>query len=162
MGLSKTAQFINSRLKVVVRTRFSVVYFRLADPSTVLKGGVLYIGGKAYGTGPDAKQTDADLRREACIYETLGSHERITVYSGLDVDDDTGQAWALRLARSVTGSLREYILEHAGRPPHMRSRLRMALDFAEGVQYLHARGVLWGDLSRLATRMKMNNKKQTS
>ncbi|KAJ2895424.1 hypothetical protein MKZ38_006592 [Zalerion maritima] len=52
------------------------------------------------------RNTSADLKREAHLYEALGRHERIKSYVCLEVNQDTNEAWALRLERAPHDSLR--------------------------------------------------------
>ena len=53
----------------------------------------------------------------------------------------------LELERSPFGSLREYIVNHSGEKPTNGTRLRMALEFAEGVEYVHSKDIIWNNVS---------------
>ncbi|KAM0433390.1 hypothetical protein ACHAPT_004268 [Fusarium lateritium] len=121
------------------------------DQQTVLKSGAIWLDGKPYGSRPGSENSSSDLRREARIYEALGEHERIISYRGIELCDDADEAWALRLERAPHGSLRQRIanclVSPSDKSPEMHTRLRIAVDFAEGVQHIHSCDVLWGDLS---------------
>jgi serine/threonine protein kinase len=149
------------KIQILGQTFNSVVYAVATDSKTgyardspsVLKGGsVWYEGREALGPGKDVDETDERARKEAVIYELLGSHERILGYLGLEeaVLNETGagarpRAWAVRLERAPFGSLRENIM--SAEPPALRTRLSLAAQFAEGVAHIHRAGIVWGDLS---------------
>jgi serine/threonine protein kinase len=140
-----TATLIRAKFDILQHTLFSVIYTEKGNVTTVLKAGAIWIDGQPHGWRPCTKNTAADLKREARIYEALGDHPRITKFINLEVGQPEQVPWALRLERAPYGSLRQYIKNNS--PPTMSDRLRLAIEFAEGVQYLHERSVLWGDLS---------------
>lgn len=149
------------KIQILDQTANSVVYAVASDSKTgwakdslsVLKGGtVWYNGREALGPGKGVNESDEKVRKEAGIYETLGQHDRILRYLGLEAaimnDAETiPRAWAIRLERAPYGSLRDYILNNAANPPREEIRLKLAVQFAEGVAHVHQRGVVWGDLS---------------
>ncbi|RMJ00521.1 hypothetical protein CDV36_015926 [Fusarium kuroshium] len=142
---------IKGKVEVVAHTRSSVVYAMKDDRQSILKAGAVWIDGKPYGFRPGSQNSSSDLQREARIYEALGEHERIVSYRGIELHQDTNEAWALRLERAPYGSLRQHIIDclqspHR-KPPDMNTRLRIAVEFAEGVQHVHDRDILWGDVS---------------
>lgn len=139
------AVFINSRVQVLMRTDHSVVYVDKAEPSVVLKAETIWIDSKPYGPPSMAAQTSYDLCREHDIYMSLGGHQRITMCLGL-VHDEDGNAIALKLERASKGNLR-HLIEESQVVPSVSRRLEMAVALAEGVAYLHSRGVIWGNLS---------------
>ena len=149
------------KIQILGQTANSVVYAVASDSKTgwakdslsVLKGGtVWYEGQEALGPGKDVEESDEKARKEASIYEVLGQHDYILSYLGLEVST-TGsagmapKAWAVRLERAPHGSLRDHILNNAANPPEERTRLELAVQFAEGVAHIHQHGVIWGDLS---------------
>ncbi|RSL71438.1 hypothetical protein CEP54_001337 [Fusarium duplospermum] len=142
---------INDKVDVLAHTRFSFVYVLRDDQQSILKGGAIWIDGKPYGSRPGSENSSSDLQREARIYEALGEHERIISYRGTELHSGTNEAWALRLERAPYGSLRQHIVHCLESPseklPDMHTRLRIAIDFAEGVQHIHDCDVLWGDVS---------------
>ncbi|KAG7414677.1 Serine/threonine-protein kinase HT1 [Fusarium oxysporum f. sp. rapae] len=92
-----------------------------------------------------AEDTSNLFKREAAIYEVLGSHPCILKCIGVELMPDREEAWALRLERVPHGNLREYIGKNE--PPTMTRRLQVAVDFTEALQYVHDRGVIWDDVS---------------
>ncbi|RBQ66029.1 hypothetical protein FVER14953_03057 [Fusarium verticillioides] len=92
-----------------------------------------------------AEDTSNLFKREAAIYEALGSHPCILKCIGVELMPDGEEAWALRLERAPHGNLREYIGKNES--PTMTRRLQVAIDFTEALQYIHDRGVIWGDVS---------------
>lgn len=136
---------IKDRFDVLQHSLYSVVYGEKGDTQTVLKAGAIWVDGEPHGWRPLARNTSADLKREACIYGIIGPHDRVVSYICLEVNKESKEPWALRLERAPYGSLRQYIVKSGA--PQMHERLTMAADFAEGVQHLHNRGVIWGDLS---------------
>ncbi|KAL4936773.1 kinase-like domain-containing protein [Aspergillus oleicola] len=147
-------------IQILGQTANSVVYMVANDSKTghargslsVLKGGtVWYEGREALGPGKSVDESDERARKEAIIYETLGKHDRILDYLGLEVasmsEGAVPKAWALRLERAPYGSLRDYIVNNKAHLPNDRTRLELAVQFAEGVAHMHRRGVVWGDLS---------------
>jgi serine/threonine protein kinase len=146
MALSEIAQFIQSRVEVKMRTAHSVIYAYRDEPNVVLKAESIWIDGVPYGKSPFAEDTSNLLRREHEIYQALGDdNPYITRCLGL-LEDDKGDAIALRLELASKGNLRHFIRD-SPETPSMRRRLEMAAAFADCVVYLHSRKVIWGDLS---------------
>ncbi|WEW56411.1 hypothetical protein PRK78_001854 [Emydomyces testavorans] len=148
------------KIQILGQTLNSVVYSVSSDSKTgfaadspsVLKGGtVWYEGREALGPGKSAEESDERARKEASIYDVLGHHDRILGYLGLEVavisEGAAPKAWAVRLERAPYGALRDYIVNNKANPPDERTRLQLAMQFAEGVAHIHRRGVVWGDLS---------------
>lgn len=152
---------VEGKIQILGQTLNSVVYAVASDSKTgwakdsasVLKGGtVWYEQREALGPVKGMEESDERARKEASVYETLGQHDRILNYLGLEVAAMDGastmpKAWAIRLERSPYGSLREYLLDNSANPPAERIRLGLAAQFAQGVAYLHERGIVWGDIS---------------
>ncbi|KAK0621704.1 TKL protein kinase [Bombardia bombarda] len=145
MALSSIATFIQSRVEVKIRTDHSVIYVYRTEPNVVLKADSIWIDGVPYSTAPMAKDTSYHLHREHNIYQALGDNRCITRCLGL-LEDDKGDAFALRLELAPKGNLR-HVIRDTHKPPLMRRRLEMAAAFADCVEYLHSRRVIWGDLS---------------
>ena len=133
------------KIDVLISTLFSIIWTDVGNDRTVWKGSAIWYEGQEYGRRPLAPEDDSFLRREADIYDRLGEHDRITRSYGLEFKEDGSAAWGLRLERAPGGALRMYIINQP--PPSFDIRLRMALEFAEGVEHLHARNVRWLDLS---------------
>ncbi|KLU91910.1 serine/threonine protein kinase [Magnaporthiopsis poae ATCC 64411] len=124
---------------------------------------IIGMGGSCYATCPDNKtvykswqiwergekrasyelSVEDELAIEAEVYAHLGEHDRVLRCQGLVELKPGVHALALELAG--LGDLRKYIRQHA-KPPRS-VRVRMALDIAEAVEYIHSRGVLSRDLS---------------
>lgn len=92
--------------------------------------------------------------RKLASTDVLGLHERILNYLSLEVTllghtgtETVPKAWAVRLEQAPYSSVRDYILNNVANPPKERIRLELAVQFAEGVAYLHQRGIIWGGLS---------------
>ncbi|SCO82600.1 uncharacterized protein FRV6_06813 [Fusarium oxysporum] len=106
-----------------------------------------------------AEDTSETFKREAAIYDALGAHVHIlksfgVAYLPTAQDEESEpmgmaqgerEAWALELERAPHGNLRQRILQGDALP--MGQRLRMALDLADTLKYVHSRGVIWGDIS---------------
>lgn len=150
------------KIQILAQTANSVVYTVANDSTTgfakdslsVLKGGtVWYEGREALGPGKSAEESDENARKEAHIYETLGKHDRILQFLGLEIHTNVGEstaapkAWAVRLERAPYGSLRDFIVSNCTNPPNEQTRLQMAIQFAEGVAHIPQRGIIWDDLS---------------
>lgn len=58
---------------------------------------------------------------------------------------DGEEAWALRLERAPHGNLREFLEKN--KAPAIARRIQVAIDLAEAMQYIHDRGIIWGDVS---------------
>ncbi|KAK0103002.1 hypothetical protein ONS95_000814 [Cadophora gregata] len=117
------------------------------------KGGtVWYENREALGPGKGADESDKRARKEATIYEALGQHDRILPYFGLETfsvghKGTKPMAWAIRLGRALNGVLRDHIVKTATSPPAEQTRLKLAVQFAQGVAHIHSCNVIWGDLS---------------
>ncbi|KAL2024954.1 hypothetical protein VTK56DRAFT_3653 [Thermocarpiscus australiensis] len=127
------------KIQILGQTANSVIYAVATDSKTglakdsasVLKGGtVWYEGREALGPGKGPAESDERARKEA----------------GIGVGTAAPTAWAVRLARAARGSLRDSIA-NATDAPEVRTRLDLAVQFAEGVAHMHRRGIVWGDLS---------------
>jgi len=122
------------------------------NPS-VLKGGtVWYEMREALGPGKGVEESDKKARKEAKIYEALGQHDCILKYLGLEIANFSSteiapMAWVIRLERAPYGVSRDYILRTATDIPDKQTRLKLALQFSEGVAHIHDCNVIWGDLS---------------
>ncbi len=117
-------------------------YVTTTDNKTVLKGYQVWRDGKFYIGQDDCED---DLAREAAVYAHLGDHQQILKCFGLE--QHCAGVHSLRLELAPLGCVRQFIAEHPRQPPPLRTRLRMALDTATGVAYLHSRGVHHCDMS---------------
>lgn len=148
---------INARLEPLGRTALSIIYAEKSEPQVVIKATGFWLDGEMYDHAALAEDTSETFKREGAIYDTLGSHEHIlksygVAYLPAAQSEEPGptaeserEAWALKLERAPHGNLRERILKGDKLP--MAQRLDMALDLAETLQYIHSRGVMWGDIS---------------
>ncbi|KAK7419120.1 hypothetical protein QQZ08_010990 [Neonectria magnoliae] len=134
---------LKGKFDIICYTPWSLVYIQAGDTKTLLKGRQVWCDGKSYEYRH--LSFDGALEHEAAVYKKLGDHPRITRCYGLEeVGPDVH---ALRLERSVVGCIRTYIVDHPDEPPPIDIRLRMATDFAEGMNHLHEKGVTWYDAS---------------
>nr|RBQ87378.1 hypothetical protein FVER53263_03057 [Fusarium verticillioides] len=141
-----TLEFLNrSTLEPLGRTGLSIVYTEKGNSKSALKAAGIWSDGEMYDHAAFAEDTSNLFKREAAIYEALGSHPCILKCIGVELMPDGEEAWALRLERAPHGNLREYIGKNES--PTMTRRLQVAIDFTEALQYIHDRGVIWGDVS---------------
>ncbi|CAG7561899.1 unnamed protein product [Fusarium equiseti] len=152
----EAAPIIGERLESLGRTGLSIVYAERSEPHVAIKAIGFWLDGEMYDHAAFAEDNDEAFKREAAIYDALGPHEHILKSFGLaylpakqDESDssvqDERQAWAIKLERAPHGNLRERIMK--GDAPPMPQRLKLAVDVAETLQYIHSRGVTWGDVS---------------
>jgi serine/threonine protein kinase len=148
---------INARLEPLGRTALSIIYADKSEPEVAIKATGFWLDGEMYDHAALAEDTSETFKREAAIYDALGSHEHILKSYGVaylpaahgeesDLAAESGrEAWALKLERAPHGNLRERILKGDALP--LAQRLNMALELAETLQHIHSRGVIWGDIS---------------
>ncbi|SPO03489.1 uncharacterized protein DNG_06172 [Cephalotrichum gorgonifer] len=129
------------KVEVLGQTLTNIVYC-LPGETTVLKAPGLWLDGKCEDR---RTQEGPSLEKEEKIYNIIGGHPRIVKCLGL-VDVVPGVI-GLKLERATIGCVRSYILDHRDDPPPIGERLRMALEFAEGMAYLHKKDVIWHDAS---------------
>ncbi|RKK20043.1 hypothetical protein BFJ68_g1815 [Fusarium oxysporum] len=141
----EAAHAIRARLEPLGRTGLSIVYIEKGNSKSALKAAGLWLDGEMYDHAAFAEDTSNLFKREAAIYEALGPHPCILKCIGVELMPDGEEAWALRLERAPHGNLREYVGKNE--PPTMARRLQVAVDFTEALQYVHDRGVIWGDVS---------------
>ncbi|KAG5753480.1 hypothetical protein H9Q70_003880 [Fusarium xylarioides] len=113
------------------------------DNETVLKGYEVWWNGRL--TGKCHEPCEERMLREDTIYRHLGEHPRILKSLGLQ--QIRPGVHSLRLEMAPLGCLRAYLLNNSDDIPSIQARLRMALDMAEGLQYMHSQGVFNLDLS---------------
>ncbi|KAG8670644.1 hypothetical protein FPOAC2_10022 [Fusarium poae] len=148
---------INARLEPLGRTALSIIYADRTEPQVAIKAIGFWLDGEMYDHAALAEDTDETFEREAAIYDALGSHKHILKSYGVAYlpaaegeesvpsPKSERKAWALKLERAPYGNLRQRILKGDALP--MAQRLSIALDLAETLQYIHSRGVIWGDIS---------------
>lgn len=148
----EAGQAVRARLEPLGRTGLSIIYAEKSEPSVALKAAGFWLDGEMYDHAAFAEDTSDQFKREAAIYEALGSHPHIlkcygvaSLPAGEEEKTEEREAWAVRLERAPHGSLRECILRDE--PPSMTRRLQLALDLANTLEYVHERGVIWGDMS---------------
>ncbi|KAM0438784.1 hypothetical protein ACHAPT_001543 [Fusarium lateritium] len=112
------------------------------DNKTVLKGYEVWWNGRLSGK---CEPCEERILREDVIYKHLGEHPRILESFGLE--QIRSGVHSLRLEMATMGCLREHLLDHLHDMPSTQVRLRVALDAADGVQYMHSRGILHNGLS---------------
>ncbi|KAI0543267.1 kinase-like domain-containing protein [Xylaria digitata] len=141
----EAADAIRDRLEPIGRTGLSIVYTEKGNSKSVLKAAGFWLDGEMYDHAAFAEDTSNRFKREATLYQALGSHPFILTSMGVELMPDGEEAWALRLERAPHGNLRDYIEKN--NPPAIASRIRVAVDLAETMQYIHDRGIIWGDVS---------------
>ena len=113
------------------------------DNVTALKGYEVWWNGKLTIDHP---WPDEDrILRENTMYKYLGEHPRILKCLGLH--EIRPGAHSLRLELAPLGCVRLYMHLHPDDMPSVQTRLRMVLDVAEGLQFMHSRRVFNCDLS---------------
>ncbi|KAL2757044.1 hypothetical protein ACRALDRAFT_2103461, partial [Sodiomyces alcalophilus JCM 7366] len=90
---------------------------------------------------------EKQLAREAAIYKHLGEHARILRYYGLR--EIHAGIHALCMEYAPFGDVRTFLQANTEKAGQLSEhiRLQMALDAALGISYIHARGVVHGDMS---------------
>ncbi|KAI0856634.1 kinase-like domain-containing protein [Xylaria cubensis] len=141
----EAAHAIRDRLEPIGRTGLSIVYTEKGNTKTVLKAAGFWLDGEKYDHPALAEDTSNRFKREAALYEALGSHPCILTCMGVELMPDGEEAWALRLERAPHGNVREYMERNDA--PAMSRRIRVAVDLVETMQYVHDRGIIWGDVS---------------
>ncbi|CAG1994344.1 unnamed protein product [Fusarium graminearum] len=148
---------INARLEPLGRTALSITYADKAEPQVAIKATGFWLHGEMYDHAALAEDCSESFKREAANYDALGLHEHILKSYGVaylpatqSEESDSSveserEAWALKLERAPHSNLRGRILKGDALP--IAQRLNMAIDLAETLQYIHSRGVLWGDIS---------------
>lgn len=145
LTLNEAAIAVRARLEPIGRTGLSIVYTEKGNSESVLKAVGFWLDGEMYDRASFAEDTSNRFKREAALYEALGAHPHILKCMGVELMPDGEEAWALRLERAPHRDLRRYIMGES--PPAMGRRVRLAVDLAETLQYVHDRGIIWGDLS---------------
>ncbi|KAF9770164.1 hypothetical protein IL306_012320 [Fusarium sp. DS 682] len=156
---------IRARLEPLGRTGLSIIYADKSEPQVAIKATGFWLDGEMYDHAAFAEDTSETFKREAAIYDALGEHPHILKSYGVAylpiVQDKESEpkaeaeaeaeaekereAWALKLERAPHGNLRLRILQGDALP--MAQRLSMAFDLADTLQFIHSRGVIWGDIS---------------
>ncbi|RYP40406.1 hypothetical protein DL767_001706 [Monosporascus sp. MG133] len=85
------------------------------------------------------------LRREAFMYQHLGTYPNIPACHGLE--EIHPGVHALRLELAPFDNLRDYIRKHKDTPPSVGVRLDMTLDAARSFGHLHSLSVQHSDVS---------------
>jgi serine/threonine protein kinase len=111
------------------------------DEQFVLKGFEVWLNGRYYRKVGNIN-SKATLAHEDIIYEYLGPHPHILKYDGkVLVREGT---YSLKLERAL-GNLQKLILECP--TPTEQTRLRMAMEIASSMAYVHSKNVFHGDFS---------------
>jgi serine/threonine protein kinase len=84
--------------------------------------------------------TDLFYKTEHEAHVRVGDHPRVVRYYGWD---NRG----LLFEKHKGGDLLTHLLTHRDPPPSLAFRLQLARDIAEGIAFLHSKGVIWVDVS---------------
>ncbi|KAJ7692972.1 kinase-like domain-containing protein [Mycena olivaceomarginata] len=84
--------------------------------------------------------TDLFYKTEHEAHVRVGDHPRVVRYYGWD---NRG----LLFEKHKGGDLLTHLLTHRDPPPSLAFRLQLASDIAEGIAFLHSKGVIWVDVS---------------
>ncbi|KAF4943937.1 hypothetical protein FGADI_13018 [Fusarium gaditjirri] len=141
----EAALAIRARLEPLGRTGLSIVYTEKGNSKSALKAAGFWLDGEMYDLAAFAEDTSDLFKCEAALYEVLVPHPCIPKCIGVELMPDGEEAWASRLERAPHVNLREHIGKNE--PPTMARRLQVTVDFTEALQYVHDRGVIWGDAS---------------
>jgi hypothetical protein len=68
---------INARLEPLGRTALSIIYADKSDPQVAIKATGFWLDEEMYDHAALAEDTSETFKREAAIYDALGSHEHI-------------------------------------------------------------------------------------
>ncbi|KAK2687697.1 hypothetical protein QWA68_013417 [Fusarium oxysporum] len=150
---------IRASLQPLGRSALSIIYADKSEPQVAIIATGFWLDGEMYDHAALAEDNSETFKREAAIYDALGGHAHILKSFGVaylptvqdEESDPMGvaqgerEAWALELERAPHGNLRQRILQGDALP--MAQRLRMTLELADTLQYVHSRGVIWGDIS---------------
>ncbi|KAH8907488.1 kinase-like protein [Coniochaeta sp. PMI_546] len=113
------------------------------DKKTALKGYQVWEGGKCRAWCQH--ESEKELAREAFLYKHLGEHPHILHCYGLE--EVHPGINSLRLEYAPYGDVRTFIQKHKEEPLPRNIRLRMALDTALGLSYVHVKGVQHCDMT---------------
>ncbi|KAM0079923.1 hypothetical protein ACKRZS_007944 [Fusarium odoratissimum] len=127
---------IRARLEPLGRTALGIIYADKSEPQVALKATGFWLDGEMYDHAAFAEDTSETFKREAAIYDVLGAHAHILKSFGVAY---------LPAAKGEESEPMGRILQGDALP--MAQRLRIALDLADALQYVHSRGVIWGDTS---------------
>lgn len=147
----EAGQAVRERLEPLGRTGLSIIYADKAEPTIAIKAAGFWLDGEMYDHAAFARNPSETFKREAAIYEALGPHPHIlkclgaAYHVGEETNPKEMEAWAVKLERAPHGCLRERILDDAS--PPMSRRLQLAVDLEDTLQYIHDKGVIWGDVS---------------
>ncbi|KAJ6626814.1 kinase-like domain-containing protein [Mycena sp. CBHHK59/15] len=86
------------------------------------------------------RYTDHFYKTEHEAYIRLGPHPRILRYHGWDQR-------GLLFDKHPAGDVLSHLLRHRDPPPSLSARLQWARDIAEGLAFVHSKGVVWVDMS---------------
>ncbi|KAM0412824.1 hypothetical protein ACHAPD_007870 [Fusarium lateritium] len=110
---------INARLEPLGQTALSIIYADKSEPQIAIKAIGFWLDGEMNDHAALAEDTTETFKREAAIYDVLGSHKHILKSYGvayLPAAEGGGsepspkserEAWALKLERDPHGNLRE-------------------------------------------------------
>jgi serine/threonine protein kinase len=108
----------------------------MTDERFVLKGYEVWLNERCYGR-IGSMDSKAAFALEDTVYQRLGSHPHILKYDGqVLVREGTS---SLKLERAL-GNIRRLILEST--PPTEQTRLKMAIQIANGMAHMHSKNAL--------------------
>lgn len=80
---NEAAHAIRDRLEPIGRTGLSIVYTEKGNSKSVLKAAGFWLDGEMYDHAVFAEDTSNQFKREATLYEALGSHPCILTCMGV-------------------------------------------------------------------------------
>jgi serine/threonine protein kinase len=134
MAINQKPRFLGGGISCIVTTD---------DNKTALKGYEVWWNGKI--TGKCAEPCEERILGEDAIYTHLGEHPQILRNFGLE--EVRPGVHSLRLELASLGCLRQYLCSGQHNKPSVQTRLRMTLDLAAGLQYMHSKGIAHADIS---------------
>ncbi|KAJ4218679.1 hypothetical protein NW760_012728 [Fusarium oxysporum] len=132
---------IRASLQPLGRSALSIIYADKSEPQVAIIATGFWLDGEMYDHVVLVEDNSETFKREAAIYDALGGHAHILKSFGVaylpTVQDEESDPMGVAQG------------ERSGDALPMAQRLRMTLELADTLQYVHSRGVIWGDISTL-------------